>query len=308
MSAEDHGTTTATTGFPGFRFGSVSPSGAMVHESEVPFDLTPDALPPGVSLMPDKPRKIAIIGYTVSNRSAPWDSPDWHIMGMNNMHSVIQGTRWDSWIDVHDKRTLDADPDHKAWLRELHPFPIYMAEPSPEFPSSRPFPRAELIERFGTYFTNTVALQVAWAITQVEWAIGDGAEIGIYGVDMAQGSEYAAQRPSCEYHIGIAQGMGIRVTIADTSDLLKTASIYGSTEGQALRVKMDERVVELQERLAHVNAERDKLIQGVRNLENVSNQLTGALEQNNYYLGVWFPPEVGPGSTRAPNDIRSQVA
>ena len=308
MSADDAPVSHETSG--GFLWAGPQPPPPprLLAEADVPFDLTPESLPPGVTIMPDKPKKIAIVGYTTSQRLAPWDHPDWHIMGMNNMHTMVQGTRWDSWIDVHDRRTLEADPVHLAWLRELHPFPIYMADPTPEFPSSRPFPRAELVERFGSYFTNTVALQVAWAITQVEHAIGDGAEIGIYGVDMAQGSEYAAQRPSCEYHIGIAQGMGIKVTVAETSDLLKAASIYGSVEGQALRRKMEERVAELEERLQHIDAERSKVEGAARNLDAIRNQLQGALEQNRYYLGVWYPPEVGPGSTRAPNDIRAQVA
>lgn len=282
------------------------PTGAtVVHEAEVPFDLTPEALPPGVELMPDKPRKVAIVGYTMSQRQAPWDSPDWYVMGMNNMHTMVQGTRWDGWIDLHDRRTIEADPVHLAWLRELHPFPIYMLHPSPEYPSSRPFPAAELVARFGDYFTNTVAWQVAWAITQVEWATGDGAEIGIYGVDMAQGSEYAAQRPSCEYHIGIARGMGIDVTIPDTSDLLKTAAPYGSNAGQALRAKFEERSRELSERIAGVRREQAQLQAQQQQLLIAENQMLGAHEQANYFLGTWFPPEVGPGSTRAPNDIRA---
>lgn len=282
-----------------------SPGTPLMSEEDVPFDLTPEALPPGVSLMPEKPRKIAIVGYTISNRQAPYDSPDWHVMGMNNMHTVIQNTRWDSWIDVHDKRTLAADAQHQAWLRELHTFPVYMNEPSPEYPSSRPFPRAELVERFGDYFTNTVAWQVAWAITQVEWAIGDGAEIGIWGVDMAQGSEYAQQRPSCEYHVGIARGMGIKVTVAETSDLLKSAAPYGSTEGKAMRGKLGERVFELEERIAHVRREQAQAQGQLQSLRDAENQMLGALEQARYLLGTWFPPEVGPGATRAPNDLRA---
>lgn len=282
------------------------PTGAtVVHESEVPFDLTPENLPPGVTLAPEKPRKIAIVGYTMSQRQAPWDSPDWYVMGMNNMHTIVQNTRWDGWIDLHDRRTIDGDPVHLAWLRELHTFPVYMLHPSPEFPSSRPFPAGDLVARFGDYFTNTVAWQVAWAITQVEWAIGDGAEIGVWGVDMAQGTEYAAQRPSCEYMIGVARGMGIDVTIPLTSDLLKTAAPYGSNASQALRAKLTEREHELGERIAHLDGQAGSLQGQLAQLRDMRNQMLGAQEQTAYLLGTWFPPETGPGATRAPNDLRT---
>lgn len=280
-------------------------STGLLSPDDVPFDLTPDDLPSGVSVMPDKPRKIAIVGYTISQRQAPWDHPDWYVMGMNNMHTVVQNTRWDGWIDLHDRRTIEADPVHLAWLRELHPFPIYMLHPSPEFPSSRPFPAAELAARFGDYFTNTVAWQVAWAITQVEWAIGDGAEIGVWGVDMAQGTEYAAQRPSCEYHIGLARGMGIDVTVAETSDLLKCAAPYGSTAGQALRAKLGERGFELEERLAHLRRDMANHQAQLQSMRDAENQIIGAKETANYILGTWFAPETGPGATRAPNDLRA---
>jgi len=40
-------------------------------------------------------------------------------------------------------------------------------------------------------------------------------------------NEYAFQRPSCEYYIGIAQGRGINITIPDGSDLIKNRFIYG---------------------------------------------------------------------------------
>ena len=63
-------------------------------------------------------------------------------------------------------------------------------------------------------------------------------QIGLWGVDMAQHgvkqghagwftSEYARQRPSVEYWLGVAEGMGIDVTVPDESDILKCSVIYG---------------------------------------------------------------------------------
>lgn len=273
-------------------------SSPMVDESRVPFDLT--------GAVADKPRKVALIGYTFSNRQAPWDVDGWELWGMNNMHTVIRDATWHRWFDLHDNALIDSDPEHVAWLRQEHPFPVLTMAPRPDFPSARLFPKDELVTRFGTYFTNTVSWQIAYAITQVEWARGDGAEIGLWGIDMAQGTEYAAQRPSCEYFMGLAEGMGIKVTVADTSDLLKTASLYGSTEGQAMRRKIEERITELSERLEHVRRDRDRMLGQARAAENAENQLVGALEQARYLVGTWFPPEVGRDATREANDIRAK--
>jgi hypothetical protein len=77
------------------------------------------------------------------------------------------------------------------------------------------------------YFTNSISYMIALAIYEKY------EEIGIYGVDMATGGfdtpngEYAHQRPSCEYYIGIAVGRNIKVTVPSSADLLKTRFLYG---------------------------------------------------------------------------------
>lgn len=71
-------------------------------------------------------------------------------------------------------------------------------------------------------------------------------EIQVWGVDMAQDSEYNHQRPSCEAAIGFARGLGIKVFIPDTSDLMKCLFVYGYTaDGMHVRAKLDARIGEL---------------------------------------------------------------
>jgi hypothetical protein len=255
----------------------------------------------------DKPCKVAIVGYTHSNRDAPWDSDDWQVWGLNDLHRWVGNTRWDGWFDVHDDKTIEAAEEHVAWLREEHPFPVWMFNPRPEWPSSAQFPVDDLKARFGTYFTNSISWMVAFAITQVEWAAGDGAEIGIYGVDMAvggkDGGEYGFQRPSCEYFIGLARGMGITVTVAAASDLLKSADVYG--EDNPLRVKMLDRVNELDERAAAAEKERAGAQAHVRQMESLLDQIRGGRDTLEYFLGAWFTPVNDGSQGRAANDVRS---
>jgi hypothetical protein len=73
-------------------------------------------------------------------------------------------------------------------------------------------------------------------------------QIGLFGVNMAADSEYCQQRPSCEYFIGVAVGRGIKITIPEQSDLLKTAYLYG-IENPALHEKWVARHEEFSRRM-----------------------------------------------------------
>lgn len=70
---------------------------------------------------------------------------------------------------------------------------------------------------------SSVAYPFAYAILRAE-------KIGLYGVDMAAGEEYAYQRPNMAYLVGKAEGNGIEVFIHPESGLLKsewTGGMYG---------------------------------------------------------------------------------
>ena len=62
-------------------------------------------------------------------------------------------------------------------------------------------------------------------------------EIHVYGVDMAVDTEYHHQRPSCEFFLGLAAGMGIKIFVPDTADLLKTRFLYGFDEPKETKWK-----------------------------------------------------------------------
>lgn len=229
--------------------------------------------------MPDRAeRKVAIIGYTDSRHEAPYGDPSWEMWGLNNLHLQVTPEQMPSftrWYDLHDRRTIDADEQHVAWLKQA-PVPVYVWATSDAWPTAVEFPRRDVLDRFGGYFTNSISWMIAHAIME------GATTIGVWGVDMAQSSEYSAQRPSCEYFLGVARGMGIDVIVADTSDLLKTATLYGDNDN-GLRVKLEQRSRELGLRIEQVRAEIDRL-------QAAMYQLTGARESNDYILGVWTQP------------------
>lgn len=227
-----------------------------------------------------KTRKICIVGFTRTRSEAPWDDPTWEVWGINNLHKYEPNhTKARLWFDLHDFTTIAQDAVHEAWLRTA-PMPVVVWQPRPEWPSSVAFPKDAVLERFKRrYFTNSITWMVALAIME------GATHISIVGVDMAQSTEYSAQRPSCEWIIGVAEGLGIEVYIPPASDLLKTAALYGVDDDSALRTKLLDRKAELEGRLRE--AEQQHHAAGAAML-----QLRGALEDVNYWLHVWMMPEV----------------
>ena len=92
-----------------------------------------------------------------------------------------------------------------------------------EIPLSEAFPLEEAAKKFGTlYFSNTIAYMVCYALLQ------GAKEIEFFGVNQAGAHEYTEEKGSVEYWIGIAVGMGVKVTInGKDSQLLKHKGRYG---------------------------------------------------------------------------------
>ena len=153
-------------------------------------------------------------------------------------------------------------------------FPIYMQKKEPDIPSSVEFPKEEIMRVFGRYFTNSISWEIALAIYE-----GFGT-IYLYGVDMAQDSEYSFERPSVEYFLGWARGRGINLVIPEKSDLLKTLYLYPFEDSAPFRAKCIARMQELKERIQqHAQAEQQNFM--------IKNQLLGAQDNMSYIQKTW---------------------
>lgn len=271
-------------------------------------------------------RRVAIIGYTGHREEAPFGDDSWELWGMNNLWKFMphgEGKyRWDAWFDLHDADTILADDpnarEHLAWMASPQPFPIYMmegtlakvavqlgakpvaptsddapAEPwwKEKLPSVEIFPAPMLLDKVKTpYFTNTPAWEVALALVCL--AGHPGAEIGLWGVDMAVNTEYSRQRPSVEFYLGLAAGAGISITIPEASDLLKAASMYGDVRNPLI-ARMKFRQKELAAKLNEVRQRAAQIQHELGELSGLEHQLVGAMEQQTYYLSVWGIPDIG---------------
>lgn len=192
------------------------------------------------------PRKIAIIGKAPSSVAlAPYGDPAWEVWILNTLGHAGEVPRWDRQFELHDLELTKAPGygDYYQWLSK-QTRPVYLRDaPPPEFKGGIQHPLGEILAHFkdlagGRYITNTVSHMIALAIFEHERGL-TVSDIGIWGVDMAQHalqgaghvgwftSEYARQRPSVEYWLGVAEGKGIRITVPPQSDILKAACIYG---------------------------------------------------------------------------------
>lgn len=228
-------------------------------------------------------KKIAIIGFTGSRDEAPWGDPTFEKWTCNNLHMHLRPDQpWDRLYDLHDYNTISSDKQHEAFLRTTEK-PVVVWNPREEWPAATAFPKDQVLESFGRYFNNSISWMIAAAILE------GVTELHIYGVDMAQGGdaqgngEYARQRPSCEWMVGMAQGRGIKVFIPATSDLMKVSALYGLEDDSPLYAKLSAREKELAGRQ---NQLQNQLNQGQIQLA----QIMGALENTRYFREVWTNP------------------
>jgi len=207
------------------------------------------------SIRTDPRKKIAIVGKAPSSLSlAPYPDDSWQIWTLSDLVLCKQSPRFDVHFELHDVSLL-AGPrkPYLDWLAvAAQDKPVIVREKCKEIPRGIPYPREAIIAKYGSYFTNTVSWMIALAIDMRP------KQIGVWGVDMATTDEYAAQRPSCEYFLGVAAGRGIKVFTPPQCDLLKCAGLYGfDTRQSDMFAKWKVRVAELTGRVTQTATDRD---------------------------------------------------
>lgn len=236
--------------------------------------------------------KVCIVGFADGHKlEAPYDSDDFEFWGINRLHTdpAVPSDRFHRWFNLHDLiKYHGEDKEHLEFLAGFSGEIVLREEDIDKVPfPAVPFPRQELVERYGRYFNNTISWLIAYALE-----LGFS-EIHLYGVDMAQdavtNAEYSHQRPSCEYFLGIAEGRGVKVHLPPGSDLLKGAYLYGFEDGDAWTQKLTNRIQEVGKRkeqakqeLAQLDARRTQLVGAI-------NQLDGAMQDIQYWLRTWSP-------------------
>ena len=220
--------------------------------------------------------KVAIVGFTPSRKYAPWDDESWEIWGLNALFKYPDCKRFTRWFDLHN---FDRIPDERFDAYAKMPIPVYLQRQHPKIPNSVEFPRERLKEVLGSdYWTNSISWMVGLAIAENFRAIH------VYGVDMAQDTEYRFQRPNLEYWLGVARGMGRETFVPKTSDLLAATHEYGFGDDHGLRAKLKERLSDLQQRIQGIDHQ-------VAQMQQQRHVLEGARQAHTWHLQSLTVPD-----------------
>lgn len=185
-------------------------------------------------------RKVAIIGKCSSSRHhAPMGMNDWEMWCLAWDPTPVVDRLFEvhgNWRAFHGAGSEDAAA-HRRWLMGQK-VPVYMNQVEHDIPSSVRYPIEEITALVGktngkdfVYLESSIAFMFALALLEFKQGkCPSGLKVGIWGVDLAVGTEYTYQRPNLEYLIGLARGLGVKVFIPPVSSLCTAA--YGKPYGE----------------------------------------------------------------------------
>lgn len=226
--------------------------------------------------------KVAIVGSAPSSvELAPYDDPEWKIWGCSP-GAVPHLRRVDAYFELHRWRKEDYDQPLIDWMRKTA---VYLAEPVEALPDAKVYPTQEILADYPglarSFFTSSIAWMIALAIRE------GATEIALYGVDMADPTEYGHQKPGCHFFILEAERRGIKVTTPPESDLLRPIPLYGIGETDPMRIKLFAQGQELQGRLADVQRREHEADAAYQNLVRERFFLQGALSNLAWVRNTW---------------------
>jgi hypothetical protein len=173
---------------------------------------------------------LAIVGNGRTRFFAPHDDHSREIWTMNN-HAMLWNRRTTAVFEMHPDalHTKRYDDQYKDWLRQPHPFPIYMHEPHAEIPSAIRYPREGVSAIFGRhlyrggeavrdFYTSTFPYMLALGLQH------SYERIELYGVDLDK-EERKQHRDSVFFWLGKATMLGVDITIPAECELY-SAAIY----------------------------------------------------------------------------------
>lgn len=234
-----------------------------------------------------KNETVCILGFAPSYTSAPYARKDIDFWGINEFYMTVMqdniDCRFAMWFEVHNikKSPSKQKPEHQEFLRNAQ-IPIVTQQHWDEYPNSVAYPREEVKKFFekglitegdGSLYSD-YSNQIAWMIAL---AIVMGYKnIYVYGVDMAQDSEYAFQRPACQFFLGWALGYGINVKIPATSHLMKGNCDYGFESDNKNRFSVKDKITDTQKQMRALEAkilENECIIDDLKdNIKDVQKQ------------------------------------
>lgn len=197
-------------------------------------------------------KPLCIIGTAETRGNAPYDMQIdedyvYDIWGCGTVTGFPEVKRVDVLFELHPKRYW-GDVMVTERLNRFEGHTIYMQDINPDVPKSVKFPRDEIKKKYhlpvmgeNLYITNTITWMLLMALEQ------GYTDISLYGIHMSHGTEYAYQRSSCSWVLGIIHGWILdgkpyKLTIPEQSSLLKAEYEYGFDEPTKQIAYLDGRI------------------------------------------------------------------
>ena len=188
--------------------------------------------------------KIGILGSASSFHQAPFLDPSWELWACN-VGPLPDGARWDRWFDLHDDASIDTYPGHREFLTSQTK-PVYRRQN---------YPIAAMTAKYGTwFFTSSIAYMLAMALEE------GPEEIGLWGVDMADATEYSSQKNGCRFFLQLALMRGIKVTTPSGCELMVPGRLYSLEEAPWFETRSVARRQELAGLVEQNQAQRTSLV------------------------------------------------
>ena len=235
---------------------------------------------------PEK-KKLCIVGTASTMKQAPFTDDEYEIWGVSGLLGAAECTRLDRIFEIHPWYEVRSMLPLLGEM-ENSDAPIYMQEVQEEVPRSVKFPRDELMEMFHLdamgdhlYVTNSVTWMILLGIYE------GYTDFSLYGVHMAHDKEYAYQRASCSWALGIIHGKILNgepyeLYLPEESELMRAQYEYGYGQPTKLMMAMDIRRKRLAMGMTQVGNEIEAKMKAKYHTE-------GALEEaafwHNYIAG-----------------------
>lgn len=222
-----------------------------------------------------KPRtrdKVLILGYAPTVDLAPIGDDSFETWGCNTLTFKLPAALAARWFEMHGvdeikSYSMQHYRELASWDKSC---PVYMPRAAREIPASVTYPLQRVLAlhpRMACLLTSSIAYEIALAI------LLGFPEIHIYGVDMADQTEYGRQKAGCQALIMLAEARGQKVVVPSQS-LLYDQRMYGYhwAATSAVRSALFER--------------QKKLITARQEHMNQAAKLEGALNEHNQILDI----------------------
>jgi hypothetical protein len=230
--------------------------------------------------------KIALLGSAPSScQLAPFQDQEWEVWACSPMNHTAP--RIDAWFELHnlDRKVVPGNEPYIAALQR-HPR-VYVAHEDPRLPHGIIYPKDEVYRFFGnstfldSFMQSQVSYMLAFAIMQKPETIG------LWGIDMAAGEEYATQRPGCHYFFTEAQKRDIEIVAPPQSDILEALPPYGYKEFNPMYWRSKARKQELRHA---IDVARQKIAEATHEIDVKEGAFQNEMYISNTYLRSPFPP------------------